>query len=517
MTDIAPRDLDIVIFGATGFVGRLTAAYLAEHAPDGARVALAGRSRERLEAVRAELPGAAAEWEIVVADVSEPTTLAALAARTRVIATTVGPYARLGMPLVEACALAGTHYCDLTGEVLFVRQSADSWHETARETGARIVHSCGFDSIPSDLGVLVTADRVAADGAGELTETVLSVVSMRGGVSGGTIDSMRQQAIVMRADADARAIVADPYGLSPDRAAEPRGPRGDAGLSSTGRPTAAGRGRAGVGGGAGAADGAGAPDGAVDGAGAAGGARVGARPVVGASGGVGLRGMASLRGVSGLREGVAGLGRVASDGLGTALETARTTAAGMSRRLPVRRDPVTGHWTGPFVMAGFNTRIVRRSNALLGWRYGRAFRYHEVVDFGDSAKAPVLASGMSAGLLGVVGAMAFEPTRALVGRFLPKPGEGPSVEAQENGRFRMVIRTTTTTGAAYLTKVGADRDPGYSGTAVMLGESALALALDGDRLPVGGGVLTPATAMGEVLVDRLVAQGFTFGCQPAAS
>ena len=444
MSDTTPPDLDIVIFGATGFVGRLTAAYLAEQAPAGVRIALAGRNRERLEEVRAGLPDAAAEWEIIVADASEPVTLAALAARTRVVATTVGPYVRLGMPLVEACAIAGTHYCDLTGEVLFVRQSADTWHETARETGARIVHSCGFDSIPSDLGVLVTADRAAADGAGELTETVLSVVSMRGGVSGGTIDSMRQQAILMRADAAVRAIVADPYGLSPDRAAEPRSRGAEAGAEAD----------AGTGAGAGA-------------------------------------------------------GALA----GALAKTVWTSAVRLGRRSPIRRDPVTGHWTGPFVMAGFNTRIVRRSNALLGWRYGRAFRYREVVDFGNSAKAPVLATGMSAGLLGLAGAMAFEPTRAVVDRFLPKPGEGPSEENQANGRFRMVIRTTTTTGAAYRTKVGADRDPGYSGTAVMLGESALALALDGDLLPGGGGVLTPATGLGSVLVDRLVAQDFTFDCE----
>ena len=442
MSDTTPRDLDIVIFGATGFVGRLTAAYLAERAPAGVRIALAGRNHERLEEVRAGLPAAAAGWEIIVADASEPVTLAALAARTRVVATTVGPYVRLGMPLVEACAIAGTHYCDLTGEVLFVRQSADTWHETAGETGARIVHSCGFDSIPSDLGVLVTADTVAGDGAGELTETVLSVVSMRGGVSGGTIDSMRQQAILMRADAAVRAIVADPYGLSPDRAAEPRSRGAEAGAEAD----------AGAGAGAGAL-------------------------------------------------------------AGALAKTVWTSAVRLGRRSPIRRDPVTGHWTGPFVMAGFNTRIVRRSNALLGWRYGRAFRYREVVDFGNSAKAPVLATGMSAGLLGLAGAMAFEPTRAVVDRFLPKPGEGPSEENQANGRFRMVIRTTTTTGAAYRTKVGADRDPGYSGTAVMLGESALALALDGDLLPGGGGVLTPATGLGSVLVDRLVAQDFTFDCE----
>ncbi|HRC12685.1 MAG TPA: saccharopine dehydrogenase NADP-binding domain-containing protein, partial [Dermatophilaceae bacterium] len=122
MSERADRDLDIVVFGATGFVGRLTAAYLAGHAPAGTRIALAGRNRERLEEVRRALPGAAAAWEIVVADASEPATLGSLAARARVVATTVGPYARLGMPLVEACALAGTHYCDLTGEVLFVRQ-----------------------------------------------------------------------------------------------------------------------------------------------------------------------------------------------------------------------------------------------------------------------------------------------------------------------------------------------------------------------------------------------------------
>ncbi len=451
MSERADRDLDIVVFGATGFVGRLTAAYLAEQAPAGTRIALAGRSRERLEQVRRELPTAAGEWEIVVADASEPATLGALAARTRVVATTVGPYARLGMPLVEACAVAGTHYCDLTGEVLFVRQSIDAWHETARDSGARIVHSCGFDSIPSDLGVLVTADRVAADGAGELTDTVLSVVSMRGGVSGGTVDSMRQQAIHMRADAAARAIVADPYALSPDRAGEPRTPRADGSLSGPG--------------------------------------------AAGASDEVSAAGMPS--------------------GWAGALRTVRGAVIGAGRRLPVRRDPVTGHWTGPFVMAGFNTRIVRRSNALLGWRYGRAFRYREVVDFGSGVKAPVLASGMSAGLLGLAGAMAFEPTRALAGRFLPKPGEGPSEEAQANGRFRMVIRTTTTTGAAYRTTVGADRDPGYSGTAVMLGESALALALDEKVLPTEAGVLTPATALGHVVVDRLVAQGFTFDCQRA--
>jgi short subunit dehydrogenase-like uncharacterized protein len=426
------RDLDIVLFGATGFVGRLTAAYLAEHAPDGARIALAGRNRHRLEALRRELPGAAGTWEVIEADATEPPALAALARRTRVVATAAGPYAKVGMPLVEACAIAGTHYCDLTGEVLFVRESIDGWHRTAQQSGARIVHGCGFDAVPSDLGVLVTADRVAADGEGQLTRTVLSVRSLRGGVSGGTIASMRQQAVVTRADAAARKIVADPYSLSPDRAAEPPAPRRE-----------------------------GHPQGPV----------------------------------------------------GQTL----ATLGGLARKVPVHRDPDTGRWSGPFVMAGFNTRIVRRSNALQDWRYGRGLRYREVVDFGDGPRASMLATGMTAGLLALFGAMSFEPTRQVLDRVLPKPGQGPDEQTRRHGRFRMVVTTRTSTGATYRTRVGADKDPGYGGTAVMFGESALALAFDEAHLPHASGVLTPATALGQALVDRLLAQDFTFACERGAS
>ena len=119
------RTYDLVVYGATGFVGELTAAHLAAHAPPGTRIALAGRSRERLAAVRARLPGPARDWPLVQADATDPASLAALAGATRVVVTTVGPYARYGLPLVEACARAGTHYADLTGEVLFVREAID--------------------------------------------------------------------------------------------------------------------------------------------------------------------------------------------------------------------------------------------------------------------------------------------------------------------------------------------------------------------------------------------------------
>ena len=149
------RELDVVVFGATGFAGRLVAAYLAGHAPGDVRIGLAGRSQRRLADVRAGLGAAASAWPLLVADAADPVSLAELAKAARVVATTVGPYRARGLALVEACAAAGTDYADLTGEELFNRDSIDCCHDVAASTGARIVHCCGFDSVPSDLGVMV--------------------------------------------------------------------------------------------------------------------------------------------------------------------------------------------------------------------------------------------------------------------------------------------------------------------------------------------------------------------------
>lgn len=405
MADTSARDLDVVVFGATGFVGRLLAAHLAEHAPDGTRIGLAGRSAEKLKQIQAQLPPRAADWPLLVADVQDPASLEEMAERTRVVATTVGPYARYGLPLVEACADAGTDYCDLTGEVLFVRQSIDRFDEVARRSGARIVHACGFDSIPSDLGVLAAAEQARADGAGELQETVLHVVSMKGGVSGGTIDSARAQLEAMSQDASLRKLIFDPYSLSPDRSSEPE--PGD-----------------------------------------------------------------------------------------------------QRDRMTPGRDPLLDRWVAPFVMGPFNTRIVRRSNALTGWSYGRGFRYREVMGVGSSPLAPVLATGVTAGLGAAMAGMAFGPTRKVLDKVLPKPGDGPSEQARRKGHFRIEVVSRTSSGARYTATVAAQGDPGYAATAVMQGESALCLALDRDRLPQAAGVLTPATAMGAALADRLRGRGF---------
>ena len=401
------RELDLILLGATGFVGRLTAGYLAEHAPPGLRIGLAGRSEQRLAAVRDGLGAAAQTWPLLASDATDPGGAESLARMAGAIATTVGPYRKLGLPLALACAEAGTDYADLTGEVLFIRDTMASCQQAAARTGARIVHSCGFDSVPSDLGVLLTHDAAAMDGTGDLEDTTLVLTAMRGGVSGGTLASALGQIDDMRASDGNRRIVTDPHALSPDRDAEPD--------------------------------------------------------------------LGDERELSG-----------------------------------IRYDPDLQMWTGPFIMAGFNTRIVRRSNALQEWAYGRRFRYREVMGFGAGPGAPVRAAAVTAAFTALMAGVALRPSRALLGPVLPKPGQGPGEKARRAGFFRIQVHARTATGARYMTRVEARGDPGYAATAVMLGESALCLAVERDRLPDRAGVLTPATAMGAVLTERLRSAGHTF-------
>jgi len=400
------RDLDVVVFGATGFVGRLVAGYLAGHAPEGVRIGLAGRSTERLADVREQLGAPASTWPVLVADLTDPSSLADLARATQAVATTAGPYRPHGLALVEACAAAGTDYLDLAGEVLFIRDSIDRYHDVAMGTGARIVHCCGVDSVPSDLGVLLLHRAALADGAGDLLATTMVVEAFRGGLSGGTLASGKLQLEEVRASAERRRAVEDPYALSPQRAAEPE-----------------------------------------------------------------LGDERDLRGIE--------------------------------------RDGDLGVWVGPFIMAGINTRVVRRSNALQNWAYGRRFQYREVTGFGAGSLAPVKAAAASAAYIGFEAALAFGPSRALLDRVLPAPGEGPSEKTRQAGFFRMAVHTRTSTGVRYVTRIAAAGDPGYAATSVILGESALCLTLDRDALPYTAGVLTPATALGPVLVDRLRAAGDT--------
>jgi short subunit dehydrogenase-like uncharacterized protein len=402
---VGGRDLDIVLYGATGSVGKLTARYLAG---SGLRVGLAGRSADRLAALWQTLPGEARDWPLLITDVDQ---LGRLAARTRVVINTVGPYAANGLPVIAACAAAGTDYVDLAAEVPFVRRSIDAHHEQSAETGARIVHSCGFDSVPSDLTVYALHQRASADGAGELADTtlVLRAANYAMGFSRGTVDTMFE---LMRAgwgDPQIRRLLDDPYSLSPDRESEPElGPQPDVSL----------------------------------------------------------------------------------------------------HRGEEIAPELTGLWTSGYLMALYNTRCVRRTNALLGWLYGRRFRYAETTSMGSSPAAPAMAAMTNATISGASrlgGAYLRMFPRGLLESLIPRPnGDGAP-----QGHYRVETYATTTAGARYVASMAQRGDPGYAATAVLLGESALALACDRRQLPDRHGVLTPASAMGDVLLKRLAAVGVT--------
>ncbi len=187
------RDHDVVVFGATGFTGELTAAYLAEHAPAGLRWALAGRNQSKLEAVRSRLSKidpALADLPLLHADTTDDASLKEVAASTRVVITTVGPYLLYGAPLVAACAEAGTDYVDLTGEPEFVDQMYLEHHETAVASGARIVHACGFDSIPHDLGAWFTVQELGSSEPITLRGVVRSNATFSGGTFHSAITAM---------------------------------------------------------------------------------------------------------------------------------------------------------------------------------------------------------------------------------------------------------------------------------------------------------------------------------------
>ena len=405
------RDIDIMVFGATGYVGKLTAGYLAR-SRSGLRIALAGRSKSRLEAVRNGLGGRAKDWPLIVADVDKPGSLDAMASRSRLVLNAVGPYTRYGLPVVAACADAGTDYIDLTGEVPFVRRSIDQSHRRAKDTGARIVHSCGFDSIPSDLTVYALSRRVAEDGAGDLAQTTLVLRDYSGGYAGGSVATMVDLMRLTPSDPEVRAMLDDPYSLSPNRAAEPD--------------------------------------------------------------------------------------------LGQQVDLPLLPGQDIAPEL-------AGLWTSGYVMALYNTRCVRRSNALMKWQYGRSFRYTETLIMGSFPGAALAGAMFNAGIATASrfggNYLRMLPT-GLVDRMTPAAGTGNDMGSR--GHYRVETYATTTTGRRYRATIAQPADPGYSATALLAGESALGLLLDRDRLPDRHGVLTPASAMGDVLLDRLPAAGVTF-------
>jgi len=315
--------------------------------------------------------------------------------QAKVICTSVGPYAKYGAKLVTACVENKTDYCDLTGEVQWMRKMIDQHHEAAKASGTKIVHTCGFDSIPSDMGVYFMQKEAMAQTGKPAKKISMRVRAFKGGLSGGTYASLNNVLVEAREDKSIYATLLNPYGLNP--IGEDSGPdKHD-------------------------------------------------------------------------------LQKVIYD------ETAKS-------------------WIYPFIMAGINTKVVRRSNALTNYSYGKDFRYDEAILSGDGLKGRL--KGISSAL--PLGLMMLKPgsfIKKMIEKKLPKPGEGPSKTERENGFYKMKFFTTLNDGSIRIGEVTGDMDPGYGSTSKMLAESAICLVQN--ELPNIGGVLTPSIAMGDVLLQRL--------------
>ncbi|WAI88928.1 Putative trans-acting enoyl reductase [Psychrobacter sp. SC65A.3] len=397
------RAYAVVLYGATSFVGQITAHYLAEFLSankdkSGSEInwAIAGRDQEKLNELQSKLTSTV---DIIIANSDDAASLDAMTEQTQVIISTVGPYLKYGEPLIKSCVDNGTDYVDLTGEAIFIKDMMDKYQEAAKQSGARIVNSCGFDSIPSDLGVYFTQKQAEAKFDSACDVIHMRVKAAKGGLSGGTIASMATIFEEVGQDKSRRKQVANPYLLNDDKYAP------NARQSNVSKP---------------------------------------------------------------------------------------------------EYDSEHQRWLAPFVMASINTRIVHRSNQLLGYEYGREFKYDEAMWMKDGIKGKLTSYALSAGLLGFATAMMITPSRELLSKHvLPKSGSGPSKEEQENGYFDIRLFGQTANKDSITTKVTGDKDPGYGSTSRMLSQAALCLAQDISKEEVKGGFWTPASAMGDKLLARL--------------
>ena len=402
------KKFDVVLYGASGFVGRQTVDYFAQSADvqsSGLTWALAGRSAAKLEAVRKA--SGAQQAGIVVAEAHDAAAMDALARNARVVLSTAGPFALYGSELVAACVRHGTHYVDITGETPWVKGLIDQHHEAAQRTGARIIPFCGFDSIPSDLSAHL-ANAAMQERYSEACVATKVAFSIRGGFNGGTLASLFNMLASGQSDA-----MADPFLLNPS----------------------------------------------------------GTRPA---------------------------------------------NAATHADPLGPRRDADFGAWLGPFMMSMINTRVVRRSAALLG--YAEGYQYQEYLRLGTGPLAAMAATSLSVGSFTSQAALRLSPIRKLAQKMAPPPGAGPSEASMDGGSFRALWVGHSASGKMVRGRVADKGDPGNRATTKMLCESALALALQFDALPGGrkqGGLLTPASGLGDVLVQRLRAAGMALQVDPA--
>ena len=395
------KDFDIIIWGATGFTGRLVAEYIFKnYSSEKLNWAIAGRDKKKLINVRDKI--ADENIPIIIADSLDEMSLTKMTQKTKVICSTVGPYSKYGSLLVKSCIKTNTHYCDLAGEAQWIRKIVDTYHQEAKNKKIRIVNSCGFDSIPSDMGVYFIHKNLP-DVNIKLDNISMRLSGFKGSLSGGTYASMNNIITEASKDSLIRKILTNPYGLNPE----------------------------------------------------------------------GQRSGPDKRDLN-----------------------------------KVKYDEDSKSWIAPFMMAGINTKIVRRSNALSNYSYGKNFTYDESVMTGDGFKGRIKAV-ISVLPLIFLSAKPGSLLKRIFNYFTPKPGQGPNENERENGYYSMRFYIRYNDKSRALVRVTGDRDPGYGSTSKMLAESAICLSKD--SLKDTYGVITPSIAMGDQILDRLQAKaGLTF-------
>ena len=382
------KDLDIVVYGATGFTGKLCVKYLTQNAKD-IKWAIAGRDRTKLSQVAIRF---SAQVEKLIADGDDQKALDEITKRAKVVISTAGPFHRYSSNLVASCVKNSTHYVDITGETFWIKEMIDKHHSEAVEKCVRIIPSCGYDSLPSDLGVFFAAKVLQKP-----IKRVESFHTGQGGASGGTIETGFSMG-----DLNLGKDMQDPFLLNPEDSVSPE-----------------------------------------------------------------------QRGLS-------------------------------SDRVRIRKNKFINAWTGPFIMAAMNTRVVRRSAALLEARqeaYGVDFTYQEHAFYQKYFNAFLVSFATLFSMIIIA-----TPLRKLVRRFLPKPGEGPSEETMRKGFFDCLYTVEAEDGSVSIFRMHGKGDPGYRVTSKFVCESALTLIHSEDNLPGGkdyGGLLTPASGLGLPLIDRL--------------
>ena len=388
------KKFDIIIWGATSFTGKLVTEYIfKKYGSSKIKWAIAGRNLKKLEKIRYQV--ADENIPIFIADSFDKESLSKFVKKTKVVCSTVGPYSLYGTKLVKLCVENNTNYCDITGEAHWIRSLIDRFHEEAKSKKIKIINSCGFDSIPSDMGVYFIQNEIKKIYNNYAKSVKMRVAGIRGGISGGTYSSINNLLKEAYRDKSIFKVLNNPYGLNPKDKME--------GLDKK-----------------------------------------------------------DLR--------------------------------------KIIFDKESNSWIYPFIMAGINTKIVRRSNALSNFIYGKDFRYEEAMIAGKGI------SGFWKAILAVfpLAMIGLNPNsflKKIVDSFMPKPGEGPGIEKRKNGFYNLRFYITLNDNRTAFAKVIGDSDPGYGSTSKMLAESALCLAFD--NLSDNYGVITPSSGMGDKLLNRL--------------